>query len=139
MGQLGSGPGHQGWVTLMMPIKVPLPPLSQITGLLTQGSALPVLHPTPALIPSTPTPSWMAIRVPGPMRHEKRPQQCAPQGQKDNDLLGFMCIGLGPAQLQGRGPDVCKPSSEFYIVNPGASTPLLTPTTLPPSFLPSYP
>ena len=67
VGQVGSGPGHPGWVTLMTPIKVSLPPLGQISGPLTQGSALPVFHPSPPRGPLSPG-SWMVIRAPGPMK-----------------------------------------------------------------------
>lgn len=45
MGQLGSGPSLQGWMIFMTPIKMPLPPLGQTSGPLTQGSAPPARHP----------------------------------------------------------------------------------------------
>lgn len=37
-----------------------------------------------------------------------------------------MGIGLGPAQLKGRGPNGCKPIVGFYMTNLGPSAPPLT-------------
>lgn len=43
---------------LMSPIKVPLPPLGQTSGPLTQASAPSALHPSPHLTPFPPETGW---------------------------------------------------------------------------------